>query len=258
MWGLREYYIGGDGQAPFCYVVNPVATTGGHGVNYVARNLVFIPPDSVSSPNTLRICAWFARYGEPGPEVLAWLRDGAFRMGTGVDRGRLPGGVGGLRGAFGRPVREYYVPDVSPRGLACLGDLPEACRAAFAAPGDGFPAWGYDRTELAAYVEGSPVDFLGLRWWGGADLGQHEQFLFQDLVEEFGPARFGAFWRSDADLEKAFESAFGVPVAQWMMTWARRHYGELQRGPGVPARASLFTFLTLGLLVGGAMYMGRR
>ncbi|MFC1660309.1 hypothetical protein ACFL3S_02435 [Gemmatimonadota bacterium] len=258
MWGLREYYVGREGEDPFCYLVNPVAEKGGSGVNYVTQNLVHIPPDSVSNPNTLRLCGFFARFGRPGPGIMAWLRDGAFRMGTGVDRGRFPQRAGPVRRAFGQPVRHTYSQEISPRALACLGGDEEACRAAFLAPVEGFPPWGLARTDLKAYLEDSPADFLSHRWWGGGDLGWFEDFLFQDLEEEFGPERFQAFWNSGTHVEEAFLAAFGQPAGDWMMGWARRQFGKIDRGPVVPANATLFTFLTLGILAGGAVVMGRR
>jgi hypothetical protein len=47
-------------------------------------------------------------------------------------------------------------------------------------------------------------------------------------------------------------------MGQWIMGWLRRYVDPSPRGPGVPAHGTLITVLTLGILVGGAVRMGRR
>jgi len=83
-------------------------------------------------------------------------------------------------------------------------------------------------------------------------------YLFFAIEEEFGPERFGEFWRSGLDPTEAFEAAFGEPLDLWVMRWLRTYLDPSPRGPGVPLQSTLFTILTLGILAGGAVRMGRR
>ena len=78
------------------------------------------------------------------------------------------------------------------------------------------------------------------------------------LEEEFGPERFGRFWQSPRSPSEAFEDAFGEPMDLYVMRWAKKYYDPIPRGPGVPVQATLLTFLTLGILAGGALRRGRR
>jgi hypothetical protein len=92
-----------------------------------------------------------------------------------------------------------------------------------------------------------PVYLLGAR-----------PFFFSALESDFGPARFGEFWRSPLQPEEAFQDAFGEPMGPWIMRWLRRYVDPPSTGPGVPARATLLTLLTLGFLLGAAVRMGRK
>ena len=85
-----------------------------------------------------------------------------------------------------------------------------------------------------------------------------DAFLLFALEEEFGTDRFGAFWRSPQEPAEAFHEAFGEPMGAWVMRWLRSYMDPTPRGPGVPAQATLFSLLALGLLAGVAVRYGRR
>ena len=82
--------------------------------------------------------------------------------------------------------------------------------------------------------------------------------VFRALETEFGPDRFQAFWTSPLPVPDAFHSAFGVPVERWVMGFGRSHLGSLNRGPEVHPGTMLLSLLTLGILFGGALHVGRR
>ena len=48
------------------------------------------------------------------------------------------------------------------------------------------------------------------------------------------------------------------PGKTFAMRWLRTYLDPSPRGPGVPLQSTLFTILTLGIMAGGAVRMGRR
>lgn len=257
-WWAREYFVGRDRNRPFCFVVQPVNGSTPKELARSLGSLVHIPPDSVSDPNTLRLCGFYARFGQPGCSIRTWLGKGGHQFGVGARNDPLPPGSGPVRGPLGVSYGGgYYSRQVSPRAMACLGGAQSACRAVFLAPdGASFPV-ASDDLELTRYRRNSPVDFLELRYQM-RDFGGWEAFLLEDLVAEFGADRFRRFWTHSGTVEKAFERSFGQPVGPWMSHWALERFGTIDRGPRVPVSATLFSLLTLGILAGGAVYVGKR
>jgi hypothetical protein len=47
-------------------------------------------------------------------------------------------------------------------------------------------------------------------------------------------------------------------VEEWLVKWAQARWGNLMVGPRMPLQATLLSFLTLGLFVGLALFIGRR
>jgi hypothetical protein len=239
--------------------VEPVIPGPGYnGPANVVNRLVFLPRDGVSVPNTLRICGYYARYGVPGPEVEAWLREGGAVHGSGADllrRSLYTRAMGPLRRAFGRFNVLNRLPAV---GMACLAGEEAECRHAFLGPREARTTYSFNNRSLSEVWDVSPVDFLTPRWWGRGYFGGFDQFVFQSLEAEFGPRAFQDFWNSDLPVEDAFQAAFGVPVGVWVMGWAQDIWGVDERGPGVPVRASLASLFTLGILAALGIYVGRR
>jgi hypothetical protein len=247
-WTQREIYVAREGEEPFCALLEPVAVEGGYnGLNNTVRRLVFLPRDSVSAPNTLRICGYYARYGVPGSEIEDWLRRGgaAFASGSNIYRRsdliRMRGNIRRLFGGLG------YFYNLSAVGLGCLGGLAPACLTTFQGDSRPFQPWVRNIQGLRDKAADSPVDFLSSRWRIQGHLGGYEEYMFESLEMEFGPDRFEAFWNSEQPVLEAFQEAFGLPAEEWVMAWAQKLYGTLDRGPSVPLNASLLTFLTIGL-----------
>jgi hypothetical protein len=91
-------------------------------------------------------------------------------------------------------------------------------------------------------------------------MGPRSDTFLSDLLDEVGRERFAAFWRSEEDAETAFLEEIGIPLEQWTMQWAQRHYEcDLIRGPGVPLRHVLVGLLIAGVFIGGSAGLaGRR
>jgi hypothetical protein len=80
-------------------------------------------------------------------------------------------------------------------------------------------------------------------------LGGLEYQLLTDAESQFGPDRFRAFWKSDADVPAAFQQAFGVPMDQWVHREVVDFYGPLELGGGDVGHAALSVILwTLAFL----------
>lgn len=258
-WNHREFYVGREGEAPFCALVEPVGEMGFNDPAQIVVRLVSTPRSPGEKPNTLRVCGYFARYGSPGPEILGWLRDGAslFGQGANLDRGLaffLTDG-GHVRGPFG--LWAHYS-GLSPTGMACLAGVEAACRDFFLEPGGDRDDRRTASWAIHDQVEHSPVDFARTRFLlSGQDFGPLDPHVLEALEADFGPDRFGSFWRSTLPVAEAFRSAFGLSAEDWVMGWAQGYFGSIARGPGVPPGETFLTLLTLGFLFSGALYLGR-
>jgi len=261
-----EYYVGRAGEDPFCIVAHTYfqrpegekAPPGRDPLAYAAGVLARVPSNPRAQPNTFRFCRHFAKHGKPGPEILAWLRSGASSFGARpypVDY-HLQLGRGPARGPFGKPSRGIGL--LPPRSLNCLAGDQRACEEIVLSfevrsiSTNGIPLAVQD------FLSGSPVDFLGGFPRLQPELLGLEQYLFFAMEDEFGPDRFGEFWRSTLEPAEAFEEAFGEPLGGWVMGWLRSHMDPSPRGPGVPFQATVYSLLALGLLAGLAARIGRR
>ena len=258
-----EVYLAREGERPYCIIASPYLDRWKDAeADVIAQSLRFkirIPQDPRQPTNLFGLCRFFARYGSPGSFVLPWLQAGASAFGRSVFPSRYLQTLerGPARAPFGKPGQASFLGGGMRTELCLWGDR-KMCDALVMEPVvslSGVRQMELDPTEL---LEDSPVDFL-LHYPRVEEemLGRHELF-FWVLEEEFGPERFGAFWRSDLPVPDAFAAAFGEPLDLWVMDWLRRYVDPPARGPGVPVQATLITLLGVGFLAGGAVRMGRR
>ena len=66
-----------------------------------------------------------------------------------------------------------------------------------------------------------------------SELGNVEGELLMSAVREFGPERFGTFWRSSAAPDAAFSQATGVTLDAWTRAWLTRTLGALPTRPTI-------------------------
>jgi hypothetical protein len=256
-WGSNwELFVNREEDKSFCFVVDPNRST----ERSLAR-MLWTGPDSSLVPNPLGPCILHAKYGNPGDGVFSWLRSGGYALAEGslgswiqMDMVRTPS----VQRRFG--TRLSY--PLSPGGASCVMGDRDVCLRLFRGAAEGeyggyarpdYP-WGAELWDSGIF----PVAYRNLGSLAGMGLGGVEARLLYDLEEEFGEERFRAFWTSDQDVEEAFRAAFGVPVEGWMVGWAQAHWGKLELGPTIPLQATLLSFLSIGMCVGLALYMGRR
>lgn len=268
--GSREYYVSRGEEDPYCIIGVPyqddfdgnLPSWSTEPLTRKIRNFADLPADEGDPVRTLGLCRHFAQHGAPGRGIYSWLEEGAFRFSNGIPDGALflyfPADRPS-RGPFG--ALTFLSRPLTPKGLACLQGVPDACLEAVLEPElIGNPTETANRyvPELRSFVAESPVDFHQTPWSIQYQFGPFETYLFSALEEEFGSDRFGRFWRSQEGPEVAFREAFGQPMDEWVMAWIRGYLWTAPRGPGVPFQATILTFLTLGILAGGAIRMARR
>ena len=193
-------------------------------------------------------CWYLANFGEPGPAIREWL-DARYWDVAGVvpphprrsDFGdnfesapnlfyRILGDLGGMYAGSSATLQ------------GCASDKPILCEAAlFGSPySPGLLPEGIVGTErVSAYALGRSQSLTGMPSWASRE-------LLAMMVEDLGPARFAAFWTSQAPVAKSFQAAAGIPFAEWYRDQLRR---ELRQAgfpdPGDP----IFWPSAIGLLV---------
>lgn len=205
----------------------------------------FLGPTERQIPYWIGPCTWYARYGAPGAAIAAWLQ----RTGVGwravpprfVSTDSTPAQYGlwyrrlhFVAGLTGTAPPAY---DAAPAAIRCSQGGTAACALAATAP-DG----------SASYES----------FWGAMrGMGSYQGYLLRDLFHDFGPDRVGVFWRSSAPVPEAFQSAFGVPVSEWLGPHLRDYLGAVELGAGDLRGASLSALIWV-LLIGGLCWWAAR
>lgn len=205
---------------------------------------------------SLAPCVFYAAFGPPGPQVERWL----FHRGFDLVNAASWWDPAVTRDSTALDVRWW-----SPVLLAMMFERPwqplgslglTACRAGRA------EACGPALLGRSA-TRSSPVRFdraqimYSLDWWG-LDLDREMHGLASDLVREFGPARFRAFWTSPAPPADAFATAFGVPFNAWAARWVPATLGRTAVGPSLRMGGVLSWLSVVGLALGGALLLARQ
>jgi hypothetical protein len=246
-----ETYVGSrDGRA---YCLRALVTGSGPAV---ARSFLRSSRRSDLSADLAGVCRLVARYGLPGPDVMRWLTDGgtafAARTSDGAPRQR--------------PIRPWSRPRAFPLGSRwnaygltsvpaeqCLAQEVSGCARVFLDPsvGDDDPG-GY--LWLARH---SPALAVGDRSWRSA-FASLDDYVLSDLENRFGRRAFARFWTSEAPVEEAFRTAFGVAPGPWMLSWLGDNTRLSTAGPGLPMKDGLGAALALLLCALVAAMVVRR
>ncbi|HEY9228696.1 MAG TPA: hypothetical protein VIP11_18720 [Gemmatimonadaceae bacterium] len=228
---------------------------------YVTRNL--LSPETVGS--ILSPCSYYATFGAPGPDIARWLRERSWRFGQIADWKQRPeplsrrsnnelplyARVGGFDDNFWR-VRSM----VSTAGLTCLAGRPGKCaEVALTSVPTGDSAW---RSNVVALSGTNQMRFYFPR--EPMSLGPSDGWILSEMVRMLGPDKFAQFWRSTEPVERAFASASGRSLDDWIGDWARGVYGPVQTGPQLPIAGVVtgFVFLIAGFGLSSAIANRRR
>lgn len=240
--GRSETYVGTRGGVNYCFRVRVSQD------DRVANNLRYDLGLQRTWRSPLGLCTLYAAHGMPGEDITRWLESGGASFGNGQGpRGLSRGPLRGRKGLFGAVAlntRNGVTDD------KCMAGLVEACAAIFLDPVLGTP-------ELSGTVlnaRRSPAIAIG----DVPVLTGESGLLLGHLEEEFGAERFHDFWTSTAPVEEAFESAFGVPVGPWMVSWVATWFRIDPQGPQLAKSTPSAAFLTLGFFLFVTFLRNRR
>lgn len=213
-------------------------------------------------------CAWWGRFGAPGPGVERWLaRGGAqltLRRTLGQDDIRYLEEA--VRNPFGAPGYNFVANGALRR---CLDGAIPVCTALFTTPGAGLgpgraaPSWldGPDPDDAA---RPRARGYLGRlwRWPASLPMGVPGSVVLADLEAEFGTRAVREFWTSGQPVDGAFRAAFGTDPGGWTRRWLSGYYAEagwtLDPLPTVPATLSVAALLVVAAALAGAVSRRRR
>jgi hypothetical protein len=223
----------------------------------VARRFVNLVGEPVKE-RFLGPCAYYERFGAPGPHIANWLREREWGP--------------GVRSVWDKPARQftwgwatYDMPPerleqekamylrvrMTPQGIACVSGDVSACEKVF-----GTVVTGLNRVTLWSTGVVSSRDDIAVpyyEWWWEdrkSPLGPSDWTLLSEMVRTLGPERFQRFWTSDQPIDAAFRTASGTDIGTWTRDWAQRMYGAQVRGPqlGATSAAGGVAFIALAIV----------
>jgi len=174
-------------------------------------------------------CLYYAVFGDPGPEIEAWLNRRAFAPAYTAD---WTSSMPRLRFEDNPNRYEYLYYNASFDALACTDGRVARCGPAV----EGIPE----------YFKPSPVRGLAHRVLLPRSMPVENHYLAA-LVHDMGRERFANFWRSRGSVPDAFLAAFGVPMDAWTAAWARRSVPDLPPFGPTPRPIAV----VLGLVMAG-------
>lgn len=206
--------------------------------------------------NGIGPCLLYAAFGAPGRAVGRWIRQTDYDLALESSWATGDSALGyrwwyGPRA--GSPALEEFYRVLSPLfgvvnpayeggvgSAACAAGAAEACRRVLLDT-----LFRHD----PAVSRGSPGAALSERTYFGGHgrIGPVSGRWVNDLIQERGRERFGAFWRSDAPPDSAFRSVYGLSMEDWTTGWMRKQYGEVTSGAGLTLRLALMALLGSGL-----------
>ncbi|MCK5650045.1 MAG: hypothetical protein KAJ42_01650 [Gemmatimonadetes bacterium] len=246
----EEFYAGSMDGISYCLLAFPVR--GRFSSAY--RNLQPALPEveaMAGANNMLGPCVFHLRYGHPSEAVFQWLRDGGYRLAqeqvSYEARRQLEyyRDLYDVNRVFGIRIGYRFSIDAE----ACLAGDADACERSIvdiANPRSDGREFYAARFGIPVSQVDMPVSYYDYRYFWGL-YGGFDRALLADIETEFGPERFQRFWTSEEEFAEAFESAFGVPLGDWVMKWAQERLGKIETTPTLPLQASALSLLIMGL-----------
>ena len=200
-------------------------------------------------------CAFFARFGLPGPHVEEWLEEWRYSFAYLADWDRDEDEDDfdrtGPDSFASVPLYGRQSPSTL-NALGCAAGRADRCRQALIVDG---PEHYFRRSGRSTAMQ--EAGWL----WGGAFssvFGPATNHFLSDIVREVGTGRFEEFWASDLPVEQAFASVVGRDIGGWTADWTTRRVGEYHFGPGVRFSGMLVALLFAGLGVFAGVYVAEK
>jgi hypothetical protein len=214
-----------------CIVVLPFGTprTPQWTLNILKRDEV---RDQILGP-----CAYYAAFGMPGDSVRHWMLRRGVTLAQGGSWIRNPPPVRpqyyssyyDTAGFYPNPPAVYF--SYSGRGIQCLIGETSACERAIVEE-----SAEYRQRAVGSAVRTSSGLGTVVGWYtSGTSFSGRETELFADMVRSLGRERFAQFWTSSEPVETAFQRASGMPMGEWLTTWANEGVPPFKRGPTIPS-----------------------
>ena len=218
----------------------PEATDGKRCVALVRlRGVSSAHVDALRHQSLLGVCGFFAAFGLPGDNVHSWLTSTGYRVARRSD----------WHVAIAPAVDATALYALGDAGGRCLTSEPGACLQALQAGGSTDNSADHNAAARRYVIDGPVANSSAEAGKRQQTLGHAEVELLRAAVREFGPERFGRFWRASSAPDSAFLAATGVTLDAWTQRWLTRTYGALPPRPSVRARDVVWLALAMPLLV---------
>jgi hypothetical protein len=224
----------------------------------------------VTDPVRMRLlgpCAFYERFGQPGPGIERWLRSRDWNLGL-VSAWDMPFPRWTPRNFWYDSWRSSSLfadlalrDGMTARGFVCVSGNADACEGAVLdQKNSNVPPEANHATLWSDGIVSTNQGLELLRdnsWFvTPRELGPRDWTILAEMVRTLGPDRFEKFWSSSQEPREAFNAAAGMTIGSWTRDWARRTYGEQSRGPGLaPSKAFLgvtFAMLAVTVAVGAS------
>lgn len=214
-------------------------------------------------------CAYYERFGHPGPQIEGWLRQHGWNPGL-VSAWDAPFPSWSARFTWfdnwwsTSPFTSWALRDaMTTRGFACVGGDHAACEGAVLDRPNSNARVGSLRPVVWSSGIVSTNEGLEIVRDAGwlvvpRELGPRDWTLLAEMVRTLGPERFARFWRSDRAPREAFHAAAGTDIGSWSSDWVRRLYGVQARGPGMPISRAMASLAVAALALGIALVAAHR
>lgn len=203
----------------------------------------------------LGTCAFFAKYGEPGRGMLAWLAGSRMRTAAYL------ASAAEVANWSDRPVGEnparVNAGSVSSYVAACRAGRPEGCLRQFDGDDSEDPTgFIFERTPWHKLDGVASYDPNSVQ--AGDDEEETSEGLLSALAAEMGPVAFARLWASDTNPITAYEAQTGEPLHQWVARRLDRLVTEYHAGPLPPMGKLMLLTLLITAIAGGTIGLARR
>lgn len=244
-----------------CFTIVNVGATRAQRLSVLAQEpagaqATELTPLPTTAPELLGPCAYYGAFGMPGTDIESWLETVNHVPALLPTWVREPPFTDAAKTYRTRNTwsQESRIVDLYP----CASGEHARCKSAVLSGVPDYDSFRYPNQSGTKRPNGV-VNATKFAWAPAHPLGLGVRSFLADLVTDMGQDRFARFWTSDEPVEIAFATAFGLPIEDWTMKWARDQVGTPLRGTATRPGALLQGFLLAALFVGiGVSYGTKR
>jgi hypothetical protein len=243
LYGTRTYLLPDSTDRTTCIAVLPLYWSGRENAGsrfQMSQVMSWVR-------NSLGPCAFYARFGAPGPRVRRWLNANRFDVAETSDWSgiRRIGDEDEFEPRFGSAWWYMELYSIPYNTLACLSGRISACTRAL--------QQGDQETGTPLHRVVSPS--YSWRLSQGRLINQ-DRFL-ASVFRKSGETDFQEFWTTTLPVDSALTLALHEPAAGWSQRWQLEGARAPRLGAAAPLSAMLLATLVAVLVLGGAAYATR-